>query len=128
VKKIVIALCVIGALVYYAKGFVQSGQLERYLDTYANPAMNAKIEYYWGMLLEFANHDRSALYRLERVTKKYADLPEGSDAWAAYIQLLDSTGSRAAALQQAQLFLEKFPNHAKAEVIRKKISFYTHGM
>jgi hypothetical protein len=74
-----------------------------------------------------AGHNASSLYRLQRAATKY----EGqiaADAWAEYIRVLEDTGARGKASEQSALFLEKYPNHEKADTIRRKMSYYHQGL
>lgn len=70
-RKLMIFVTIVVLLGFWCKNFVQSGQFERFLDAHPNTAINPVIEYYWGMLLELASHDKGAAYRLYRVKEKY---------------------------------------------------------
>jgi TolA-binding protein len=126
-KKIFIVL-IVGVLVgMWLKNFVSSGQLDKYLDTHPNDSVNAPVEYYWGMLLQLCNHEQSAKYRLARVMAKYPKTDYAPRAMFDYVDLLDTEGDRNGVLEQGQKFLEQYPEHSQAEIIRKKISIIEHG-
>jgi hypothetical protein len=125
-KKLFVLIVVVAAAFFWAKDFVQSGRLEKYLDKHPNPALNEHIEYFWGMALSMAGHNDSALYRLQRAATKY-DVPAAADAMADYIKVLEDTGHREKMLEQADVFLDKYPNHDKADIIRRKIAYFRQG-
>jgi hypothetical protein len=125
--KLVLALLIIGGSFFWAKDFVQSGRFEKYLDAHPNPVLNERIEYIWGLGLSMAGHKESALYRLQRASTKY-DVPGAADAFAEYINVLEDTGQHDKMDEQAAIFLEKYPEHEKAEAIRRKISYKRQGL
>jgi len=128
-KKFFIFVAVLTALVYWFKGFVQSGRLEKYIDTHPNVSLNAPFEYYWGMLLNFSNHKESAVYRLSRVTEKYPESEYATFAWVEYIEVLDGMGQRNRVLEESKKFmLSSSSSTPKAEIIKRKIAVIERGI
>jgi hypothetical protein len=128
-KKLVIFIVIVVGTGFWFKNFVQSGQLERYLDSNPNPTVNPAVEYYWGMLLSFANHNQSAVYRFTRVIAKYPKSEYAPLAWVEYIETLDNMGDRAKTIEQSKIFLQsEYADHPKAEIVRKKVKFYEQGL
>jgi hypothetical protein len=121
-KMFVLSVLIIVGALFWSKDFVQSGKLEKFLDTHPNPAFNQKIEYIWGMALHMAGRNAGAMYRIQRAAEKYK-VPGAADALAEYIQLLDDSHQRDKMMEQSAVFLEKYPNHDKAETIRRKIDY-----
>ena len=116
------------ALIYWFKGFVQSGQFEKYIDTHPNGSLNPVVEYYWGMLLNFANHKESAVYRFSRVVEKYPKSEYAADAWVECIEVLDDMGDRNRVLEESKKFMQsEYANSSKADLIKRKIAVIEHG-
>jgi len=123
-KKLLVFILVIAGIGYWFKSLVQSGAVERYLDAHPNPALNPQVEYYWGVLLDLANHSQSAMYRYHRVVDKYPRSSSAPLAWVASIELLDDSRK---ALAESERFLAAYPDHPKAELVRRKISIIKNG-
>ena len=127
-RKLMIFIIFVVLLAFWFKNFVQSGQLEKYFDTHPNPELNPVVEYYWGMLLNAANKDKSAAYRFHRVVEKYPKSEYAPRAWAEYIELLDNMGDRGKVLEESKKFLEsEYASSPKAEIIKRKIGIIEHG-
>ena len=126
-KKFVLTLLILGSIFFWAKDFVKSGKFEKFLDTHPNPVLNQRIEYIWGMALNMAGHEASAMYRLKRAATKYK-VPGAADALAEYIQLLEDDHQRDKVVELSTIFLEKYPDSDKAETIRKKLSYIRQGL
>jgi len=127
-RKLVIFIIIAAAAAFWLKNFVQGGQFEKYLDAHRNPQVNPAVEYYWGMLLDFTGHKRSAVYRLSKVVEKYPKSEYAPLAWAESIQVLDDLGDRGKVLEESKKFLNSdYACHPKAEIIKRKIEFIEHG-
>jgi hypothetical protein len=127
-KYLIVAVILFG-LGYWLNDFVRGGGLEKYLDEHPNPAFNSQLEYYWGRGLELAARTDSACYRYKRVFEKYPDTENAPLALDAYIELLDSRNTnRSLVLEYSKKFLEKYPNHPKAELIKRKIEIIKQNM
>ena len=122
-RKIIVLLAVIIALMFWSLNFVKSGKFERYLDNHPNEALNSSIEYYWTLTLELAGRVDSAKYRYQRIMEKYPDTEYAPLAWFALIEGMDEGGSRGLVLDECNKFIEKYPTHPKSDVLRKKITF-----
>jgi TolA-binding protein len=128
VKKLLIFVVLLAGLIYWFKGFVQSGNLEKYLDAHPNESINPSVEYYWGMMLNFADRKDSAVYRLSRVVSKYPKSKYAADAWIECILILDDMGNRSRVLEEAKSFMQsEYSNSPRAEVIKRKIAVIEHG-
>lgn len=128
-KKLIVFIVVIGALVFWFKNCVQSGNFEKYLDAHPAPALNSTVEYYWGMLLNMADRKQSAAYRLHRVVEKYPKSEYAPLAWVEYIDILDDMGNRARTIEESKKFLQsEYSDHPKAEMIRKKLKYFEQGI
>jgi TolA-binding protein len=126
-RKVIVFICVIAAALVWFVDFVHTGRFERFLDSHPNASRNATIEYYWATLLDLAEHDTSAMYHYRRVFEKYPRNSYAPRAYFEFVQILDNAGNRSVVLEQCEKFLEKYPDHPKAETIRKKISLYKYG-
>lgn len=127
-KKLLLAALLLGLGYWGATDYVRSGKLERYLDAHPAPVRNAAIEYYWGAALRYTHHPESAQYRFRRIIKKYPETPYGPMAWFDFITMLDDAGNRPAVLAEAELFLEAYPDHPKAALVRKKVHVLKYGI
>ena len=128
-KGFFIFIALVGAFLYWSKGFVQSGQFQNFLDKHPNSTVNPTIEYYWGMTLAVASHRESASYRFQRIIAKYPKSEYAPLAWIEYIAVLDDMGDRGKMLEEARKFMQSdYATHPKAEIIRKKIAFAEHGL
>jgi outer membrane protein assembly factor BamD (BamD/ComL family) len=101
----------------------RNGAFERFLDTHPHPQRNAAIEYYWGILVGLANHAQSAHYRLHRVVEKYPQTRYAPLAWAELIDRLFDEGKRPQVLEESAKFLSQYPDHFKAEIIKKRVYY-----
>jgi outer membrane protein assembly factor BamD (BamD/ComL family) len=110
-----------------ANDFVRGGALEKYLNEHPNTQVNPPVEYYWAVLSSMANHKRSAEYRFRRILDKYDGSEYAPLAWVGLIDLLDDKGLRNEVIDEGNDFLEKYANHPKADMIKKKILFLQHG-
>ena len=127
-KKLLIFIVLLAGLIYWFKGYVKSGNLEKYLDAHPSESINPSVEYYWGMMLNFADHKDSAVYRLSRVVSRYPQSSYAGDAWIECILILDDMGNRPRVLEEAKSFLQsEYSNNPRAEVIRRKIAVIEHG-
>ena len=108
------------------KDFIRSGECDAVLDR-LKPSISAPIEYYWGVLLEMANRDQSALYRFGRVREKYEKTPYAPLAWAEQIEILDDKGDRNGVMEEGKQFLAAYPDHPRAEIIRRKLVVIENG-
>jgi hypothetical protein len=127
-RKFVIFVVFVAALAFWFKSFIQSGQLDRYLDANPNPSVNPAVEYYWGMILDFANHKQSAVYRFSRVAAKYPKSEYAPLAWAESIETLDDMNDRKRVIEESEKFINsQYASHPKAEKIRRKLMFIQHG-
>ncbi len=125
-KFILVCLIIFGAG-YLVKDYVASGRFERYMDAHPNARINPAVDYYWAMLASLANRSVSAKYHAGRVLKLYPDTPYAPKAWAEYINVLYDEDNKNKVLEEGEKFLEKYPNHPRAAIIRKKILFLQHG-
>lgn len=127
-RKLLLAVLVLGLGYWGATDFVRSGKLERFLDANPAPVRNAAIEYYWGAALRYIHHPESAEYRFRRIIKVYPETPYAPLAMFDLITLLDDAGKPSAVLAEAELFVETYPDHHKAALVRKKIHVLKFGI
>jgi len=128
-KKFLVFLVLIVGFIYWFKGFVQSGGFEKFLDSHPNQTINPAVEYYWGMMLNLANREQSAVYRLSSVVKKYPKSEYAPTAWIEYIGVLDNLGDRGRVLDESKKFLESdYSSHPRAVIIKKKVNYMEHGL
>lgn len=103
------------------KWWVQSGEMDAYLDSHPNPAVNSQIEYYWGITLELAGRGDSARYRFKRISQKYPETDYGALAAAELINIAYEAGDRDTVVVEGQKFIEQYPDNPKVELIRKRV-------
>jgi hypothetical protein len=128
-KKYLVFVAVVVASIYLFRGIIQNGRLEKYLDAHPDNSLNPAVEYYWGMLLSFANHREGAVYRLSRVVSKYPKSAYAADAWTEYIGILDDMGYRNRVLEESKKFIQsEYSKSPKAELIKRKIAIIEHGI
>lgn len=127
-KKLLLAVLLLGLAYWGAADAVRSGRLERFLDANPSPVRNAAIEYYWGAGLRYIHHPASAEYRFRRIIKRYPETPYAPLAWVDLITMLEDAGNRSAVLAEAELFIAAFPDHHKAALVRRKIHVLKFGV
>lgn len=125
-RAFLIVAILVAAAGFWTKSIVQNGALERFLDAHPHAQINPSLEYYWAFLLNISRHTMSADYRYGRVIEKYPDSKYAPRASLDLIELVDSDRSRVMA--ESRGFLEKYPKHPKAELIRKKLEVMEHGI
>lgn len=127
-KKMVVVLAAAVLFGYWFKGFVQNGGLERYIDAHPGRASNPAVEYYWGMAMNIAGRQQSALHRLARVTEKYPKSEYAPVAWIEYIEIIDRSGDKKKVLEESKAFIASdYAEHPRAEIIKRRISVIEHG-
>lgn len=126
-KKILIFVVVAAGLLYGVYYFATGGRMEAYLDGHPNPTLNPKIEYFIATLVNLAGKSQSAENRYRRIVEKYPDSGNVPEAWAEMIELIDARNDKNLVLQECQKFLEIYPGHPKAEIIKRKIAVIQHG-
>lgn len=127
-KKLLIVVLVLGIGYWGFTDILRSGKLERYLDAHPAPVRNAAIEYYWGAGLRYTHHPASAEYRFRRIIKVYPETPYAPLAWFDLITQLEDAANQQAVLKEAELFVAAYPDHPKAELVRKKIHVLKFGI
>ncbi|HBU69075.1 MAG TPA: hypothetical protein DEE98_01685 [Elusimicrobia bacterium] len=110
-------------LFFSAVWFAKSGHLQAFLDSHPNTVVNPQLEYYWAVGLELSGREDSAVRRYARVLEKYPDSEYAPLAWFASIDYFDSMGNRPMVTEEGQKFLDKYPDHPKSELIRKKLEY-----
>jgi outer membrane protein assembly factor BamD (BamD/ComL family) len=126
-RKFLVLTIIVAVVAVWCKGFVRSGRMDDYLDRHPNPQLNAPLEYYWGVLLELVSHTSSAEYRFERVQDKYPKSEYAPLAWSEIIEMLDGQGKHDQVVLEGKKFLVTYPQHPKAELIRRKIAVIEDG-
>jgi hypothetical protein len=127
-KKLLVILVLFAGLIYWFKGYVQSGGLEKFLDTHRNDSLNPAIEYYWGILLSLTDSKGSAVYRLSRVVSKYPKSSFAGDAWVECIEVIDDMGDRPRVVEEANRFMQsEYANNPRADIIKRKLAIIEHG-
>ena len=125
--RIMLLLLIAAAVAgFWLKDAAQKGRIDRYLDTHPNVKFNSTVEYYWGSLLELAQHAKSAQYRYRRVMERYPESKYAPNAWVAYIQLIDDDRQKVVA--ESKRFIETYASHPKAELLRKKLLVMEQGI
>lgn len=127
-KSFLIFILVVLLSVFTIKDFIKSGKLEKFLDNHPNPSINSAIEYYWGMALTLSGHKESAKYRFGRMVKIYPKSKYTPLAWEECITIFDEENNNSKILEEGNKFLEIYPDHPKAQVIRKKMAVIQHGI
>ena len=126
-RKFVLVCLIIFGAGYLVKDYVVSGRFERFMDTHPNASINPAIDYYWTVLASLADHRESAKYHAGRVLEKYPESSYAPKAWAERINVLYAEDKKNEVLDEGSKFLEKYPDHPRAEIIRKRILFLQHG-
>ena len=126
-KKFFIFILVVAVIFVLAKNFVTSGQFQVFLDEHPNETIVPAVEYDWGLLLAVADRNESAIAKYKKVIEKYPKTDYAASAMAAINDALYEMNQNARCFEQGQAFLEKYPKHDKAEVIRRRMQFIQHG-
>lgn len=122
-RKFIIFIVCVAAFIFWFTGYIKSGQFEHYLDSHPNPRVNSKIEYYWALMLNMADYKKSAIYRYQRVVTKYPEDEAAPLALAAISGIFYEDGDNNATIEVCEKFLEKYPEHKKSSLIRRRIEF-----
>lgn len=125
-KFVLVCLLLFGAA-YLINDFVVSGRFEKFMDTHPNEHINPAVDYYWAMLASLANHNIPAKYHALRVMEKYPESPYAPKAWVEIINMLYDEENRPRVIEEGNKFLEKYPDHPRADLVRKKIVFLQQG-
>jgi hypothetical protein len=126
-RKLLVVLLVAVIVGIWSKGFVGSGECDRFLDRHFTAATKAPVEYYAGVLLSLAYHKRAAVYRFNRVMERYPKSEYAPDAWVEMIETFEDLGDRDAVVRECRKFLAACPDHVKARLIRKKLDVIEYG-
>lgn len=126
-RKFVLVCLILFGAGYLIKDFVVSGRFEKFMDTHPNEHINPAVDYYWAVLANLANRYTPAKYHALRVMEKYPDSPYAPKAWADIIDMLFDEENRPRVMEEGNKFLEKYPDHPRAEIIRKRIIVLEHG-
>ncbi len=98
----------------------RSGAVERYVDEHPG-SMTPAIDYYEGMGLSLSGRLDAAVRFLRKVYYKFPKSDYAPLAWAETIDILDRKNDVAETVREANNFLKEYPNHPKAEFVRRKI-------
>lgn len=126
-KKLLIAAAVFIGLIIFLNDFTRSGKLEVFFDEHPNPSFNSKVEYVLALMTDLANKKNSAELRYRRIIEVYPDQAVTPSAWANMIEIIDDRGDQKRVFEEAQKFVDKYPNDERAELFKKKMSIIQHG-
>jgi outer membrane protein assembly factor BamD (BamD/ComL family) len=126
-KKFLIFLVVVILAFVWAKDFVASGKFEKYLDEHSNEKIVPQVEYSWGILLALGSRYEAAIKKYNKVIEKYPKSDLAPLAMAAINDAFYELEQNSNVLAQGKIFLEKYPTHYKAEIIRRRMQFIQHG-
>lgn len=127
-KKLLIFIAVIVALGLFLNDFFRSGKMEIFFDNHPKPGIESKIEYGVAFLADLANHKKSSENRYKRIIEKYPDEHIAPYAWVNLVELYEERNDKENELPLAKAFIEKYPDHEKTELIKRKISIIEHGI
>jgi hypothetical protein len=126
-KKLIITVIVLIGLLIFLNDFTRTGKLEVFFDEHPNPSLNSKVEYVLALLTDLSNKKVSAELRYRRIVALYPDQSVTASAWANMIEILDNQGDQKRVMEEAQKFVEKYPDDERAELLKKKMSIIQHG-
>jgi TolA-binding protein len=127
-RTIILIALMLGAGYWAVANTMHNGALERFLDAHPSAVRNAAVEYYWGVALRYTHHNSSAIYRFRRVIEKYPDTAHAPLAWVDVIDIIDERNDRTGVFREAAQFIAAYPDHSKAEYVKKKVYFLQNGI
>ena len=127
-KVFLIVAAVVLGTGFWLNGFISGGGFDRYLEDNFNPSFNAKVQYYIGAGMDLAAHTESAMQKYQKVYVQYSETETAPLALFSYIKLLEEQGKTGFVLKAGEIFLARYPDHPKAELVKRKMEIIKHGM
>jgi outer membrane protein assembly factor BamD (BamD/ComL family) len=120
-KKYLIFCLAVGACMYFAYDFIDSGKYEDFILSHSKASWAPKCLYYLGnVFLILQKHEKA-----EGAYKKLIENFSASDycerAFYNYFTIAADNRMKQEAVQRGHSFLEKFPDSLKSERIRKRL-------
>jgi outer membrane protein assembly factor BamD (BamD/ComL family) len=121
-KKLFFFFLIVAGVALLLVRNVQNGKFDAFLDTHGTKAVNSNIQFYMASACELLHKNDSAKLRFKKVFEKYPDVPLAPLAMAEYISIASVQGGQIAEVYAiCRGFMEKYPNHPKAVLIKRRM-------
>lgn len=126
-KKLLLFAIVALAAAGWMSGAVRDGRFDRFMERHHRQELGAACYYYAGMLYTLVNRSDEAKDNFNHVLLRYPKTSYAPRAWIEKIDILSDEGDNGRIVEESNKFLEQYPEHSGAAVIRRKIHLIEQG-